>query len=489
MKTMIKGGYIIAFNGEEHRILRNGVVVFEDDVIIHVGKSYSGKVDRVIEANGKLVSPGFINIHALASICITHLLLDSDGTGLNISKSFAVDGIGDLDLVGKDLETSALFCFTGLLKGGATTVVPITAMAPSRWESPREQVDVFVKTAGDLGVRAYISHHYRSAVKYRNVKGTTSYHWDEKAGDLGLGYAIRVAKKYDGDFNGRIRTMLFPYQFETCSAGLLQNTKRASQENSTRIHMHTAYSVNDFNQSLKRYGRTPIEYLYESEFLDDQVILTHVTHTTLNPECGYSKDDDTDVKLLAKSKTNIAHCPVYYSRSGKFFHSFSKFMNAGVNIGLGTDAHPMDMITEMRQAAIMGKVAENSNAVKARDVFNAATLGGAQALGRKDLGRLSCGAKADIVLIDLTASHIALVDDPIKTLVYMASQRDIDTVIVDGKTVVEKGCVLGVNEKVLASKANEINQWQKKGFVKQNPRRLGTEDLFPQSYKQYKKSN
>jgi cytosine/adenosine deaminase-related metal-dependent hydrolase len=95
--------------------------------------------------------------------------------------------------------------------------------------------------------------------------------------------------------------------------------------------------------------------------------------------------------------------------------------------------------------------------VTAGDVFNAATLGGAKALGRSDLGRLAPGAKADIVVVDLTGLHTALTYDPIKTMVYWASQRDIETVIVDGRKVVEKGRIPGLDEEGLARKADEVN--------------------------------
>jgi cytosine/adenosine deaminase-related metal-dependent hydrolase len=149
---------------------------------------------------------------------------------------------------------------------------------------------------------------------------------------------------------------------------------------------------------------------------------------------------------------------------GIILHSYGQYKKAGVNIAIGTDAFPMDMIMEMRHAAIMGKVADRDRqAVTARDVFNAATLGGAKALGREDLGRLAPGAKADIVIVDLTGLHVALIDDPIKTLVYMGSQRDIETVIVNGRKVVTEGRVPGVDEEELAIKINEINQkWKRK---------------------------
>ena len=79
MRTKIEGSYIVAFDGNEHRMLQDGVLVYEDDKIIHVGKSFKGEVDKTIDAKGKLVCPGFINIHALTNICITHFNIDGSG--------------------------------------------------------------------------------------------------------------------------------------------------------------------------------------------------------------------------------------------------------------------------------------------------------------------------------------------------------------------------------------------------------------------------
>jgi len=133
VKTLIQGGCVVAFDGNGHRIVPDGVVVFEGSEIIHVGKSYEGGVDQTIDAKGKLVSPGFINIHALASTSITYLRLDGSMSALNVSKAYVVDGEGNLDLIGEGLQTSSLFSWVELLKGGATTSVTITPMAPSRW--------------------------------------------------------------------------------------------------------------------------------------------------------------------------------------------------------------------------------------------------------------------------------------------------------------------------------------------------------------------
>jgi cytosine/adenosine deaminase-related metal-dependent hydrolase len=118
----------------------------------------------------------------------------------------------------------------------------------------------------------------------------------------------------------------------------------------------------------------------------------------------------------------------------------------------------------MRCAALLGKIADrHRTAVTARDVFDAATLGGAKALERDDLGRLSPGAKADIVVVDLRGMHTAMNDDPIRTLVYFASQRDIETVIVNGKTLVEDRRISGLDEEKLSAEANKVNQaWKER---------------------------
>jgi 5-methylthioadenosine/S-adenosylhomocysteine deaminase len=483
VRTLIQGGFVVGFDGQSHRIIRDGVVVFEDDTVVHVGASFDGQVDRTIDAAGRLVCPGFINIHCVASIDITHFRLDGQRAGLSRSRAFSVDGVGNLDLTGEDLETSARFCYAAILKGGGTTSVPITAMAPSRWEGPLEQVDVIANAAGELGARAYVSHHYRSGMTYTTEDGGTRSHWDEDAGRAGLERALDAVDRLDGTFDGRIRAMLFPYTLDGCSTELLQATTRAADERGLLVHMHTAQSLGEFHHTLRVHGRTPIRYLHDIGFLGQNVILTHLLYTTANPETGYPIGDMRDVELLADAGVTVAHTPWIWIQNGRVFHSFGRFQRAGVNLAIGTDAFPMDMIHEMRNAVIMGKVADkDSLAVTARDVFNAATLGGAKALGRDDLGRLAPGAKADIVIVDLRGMHVGLMDDPIKTLVYFATQRDIETVIVDGRAVVEDGRIPGIDEHDLMRRANEVNQRQKLAIVAQNPLGTDPEAYFPRPF-------
>src|SRR5262249_17798744 len=121
---------------------------------------------------------------------------------------------------------------------------------------------------------------------------------------------------------------------------------------------------------------------------------------------------------------------------GMHLHHLSGYLARGINVGLGTDIHPFDLIREMRDAGLLCKVAAASpNAGTAREAFQAATLGGALALGRDDLGRLCPGAKADLVIVNQCALHYGAVCDPIRSLVDCGVASDVETVIVDGQVV------------------------------------------------------
>lgn len=470
MITLIKGSWVIAFDGKSHRLIRDGQVAYEDDRIIFVGKRYPGKPDNETNASGNIVSPGFINIHALTSICITHFRIDGvlESGGVQTQKDLMNNISNPVHhLEGRDLETSALFSMVELLKGGSTTTVEITAFGTTGFQPPLEQAEQFIKVSGELGLRSYISHPYTDMKQFRNKRGEIEYYHDSKAGMKALEEACRFVKLHEGSNNDLTRTMLFPYMFDACSTELLAETRRKADELNVPVHMHAAQYPAEYYESLRRYGRTPINHLHDIGFLKRRTILTHLLYTSLNPDTqapGLPIRDMRDIHLLAETGTTLGHTPLVWARIGNKLHSLKKYIDAGVNVGIGTDAWPMDMLMEMRSAATTAKLVEGSRtAVTSADVFNAATIGGATALGRSDLGRLAVGAKADIVLFDLRRFHTALVDDPIRSLVYFGNQTNVDMVIVDGRTIVVDGQIEGVDLEKLAEKANKINQaWKEK---------------------------
>jgi cytosine/adenosine deaminase-related metal-dependent hydrolase len=422
------------------------------------------------------VSPGFINIHAVTSICITHFRIDGvKKGGLLADKTTMMRNlqkpINHLD--GDDLKISAKFSIVELLKGGATTTGEITAFGTSGFQPPLEQPEEFVKVSAELGLRSYISHPYTDMKKFMNERSEVEYYHDQSAGLKALNKAVKFIERHEGSHDDLIRTMLFPYMYDACSEPLLVETRKIADKLDVPVHMHAAQYPAEYHETIRRYGKTPVHHMFDIGFLSDKTILTHLLFTSLNPQSqapGLPLQDMRDIHMLAERGVTLGHTPLVWARIGIGLHSYKKFKEAGVNIGIGTDAWPMDMIMEMRSAVTTAKLREGSRtAVTAADVFNAATLGGAKALGRDDIGRLAPGAKADIILVNLRGFHTALVDDPIKSMIYFGNQNDVDTVIVNGRTVVENGQVPGVDLDKLAEMANEVNQRWKQRYEYEYP--------------------
>jgi cytosine/adenosine deaminase-related metal-dependent hydrolase len=261
-------------------------------------------------------------------------------------------------------------------------------------------------------------------------------------------------------------TMLFPAHVDTCTPELLKETRKAARDLGVRVQIHATINLIEFHTVMRRERCTPIELLHRIGFLDPEVSLSHCIFISGHSWAAYPYGDD--LKIIADSGASVAHSPLKYLKLGITMESFDRYLKAGINVALGTDPFPKDIISEMRYAALASRVAEKSFiAGHPRDVFNAATLGGAKLIGRDDLGRLQKGAKADIAIINLKDIAFGAVRDPIKALVETGTSRDVRTVIVDGEVLVNDGKYLRLNEDKLIEKVqakgeevwNSVPKW------------------------------
>jgi cytosine/adenosine deaminase-related metal-dependent hydrolase len=192
---------------------------------------------------------------------------------------------------------------------------------------------------------------------------------------------------------------------------------------------------------MRRHGKTPIEWLQSLGALGPNALVGHGIFLDHHSWLHWTSRDD--MGRLTESGTNIAHCPTVFMRRGITLQDFGMYKRAGINIGIGTDTFPHNFIEEMRNAAYAARIsAGNVHALRTTDIFDAATLGGAKALGREDIGRIATGAKADLVLVDVTHPAMRPVYDPIRSLIYAAGERAIRQVFVDGRQVVKDGRAL-----------------------------------------------
>ena len=166
------------------------------------------------------------------------------------------------------------------------------------------------------------------------------------------------------------------------------------------MHIHAGGNFREFLEILNKYRKPVAEFLADVGILGPRTTLGHMAITGGHSRVDYPRGDE--LKILAETGATIGHCPHKCAKMAFAMESFDQYLEAGVRIGLGTDTYPLDIMSEMRYASLISRlVDQNASGARAAAVFNAATIGGATALGRSDLGRLAPGAKADVVIVNL----------------------------------------------------------------------------------------
>lgn len=446
-RTLIKNArYVVVFDGTEHRLLEDGLVLVEGNTIDYVGRETPDGVDEYVDAQGGLVMPGFVNMHCHMGAAPNEKgFLEDKG-----SSKFYMSGLYEYLPVTyvpyEDELHGYRFSVVDLLKGGTTTVFQI-----DRWNE--EILEIIAQS----GIRVYMGYGYRSGGWYTRDGKQLDYRWDEEAGMKGLEKAAELFRKHDGSYDGRVNVALCPMQVDTCTPELLRATREVADDLGARVQIHAAQAVTEFQEILRRYGMTPAEFLDSCGISGPDVIYGHYMFPSHHTWCVYKEGDD--LGLISKTGTSVAHCPWVFGRRGIIMESFDRYLSRGINMTIGTDTFPQDMIAEMKWAAVFSKVAEgNPERGTAAQVFNAATLGGAKALGRDNLGRICPGAKADIVIADCNNMLMRPLRDPIKALIYTGGSRAIKTVMVDGRVLVQDGEVIGVDEADLWMRIQEVGE-------------------------------
>lgn len=468
-RTLIKPKFLIAFRNGKHHILEDGALVVENDCVSFVGRSYDGPVDETIEAPDHLVSPGFICTHFHAHVPLIKDYFEDQG------KRHFYMGSGTLsETIGmqtiEEGEISARYSAVEAIKCGTTTVVDLFLTSPER--------EAVLNTYGRMGMRAYvISQHYSGTWQILDA-ARIGYRWDEKEGFRLLERSIEFIESFNGTYDDRVRCMLGPAQIDTCSQDLLEATRAAADRLGVGMQIVGLQSANEFREIVARHGITPVEYLDRLGLLGPDLIIGHgvfiAGHSwTLFPP-------GRDLELLAKSGTSVAHSVTVFGRAGIAMESFGRYVSEGVNVSMGMDICPRDMFEHMRHAIMVSKIMDrNGETATALDIFNAATLGGATALRRDDLGRLSPGAKADLFFLNLRSIRTAPVWDPLRMLVYSASRDDVDQVMIDGKFVMKDGVVTGVDTRELALAAQAAQASLLSRVPDQNRERRTAAELSP----------
>lgn len=484
MRTRITGKFVIGYADGDHVIYEDGVVVYEDDAILFVGHDFPAPVDQAIDAGEAIISPGFIDLDALSDI--DHAILDTWGSPqrlgrLRWSEEYFNSGPSDV-FTREDEALKRRYALVQLLLNGITTAMPIAAETYKGWAETYDEFVDIVEIGQDLGIRLYLGPSYRAGVNVTRSSGEADVLWDVERGERGLEDAVRFVREVDASPNPLMRGMLAPARIETMTLDLLRETKRASDALDCPVRLHAAQSSREIAFLDRWYGKTPIELLHEIGFLGPRTLIPHAKY--LRGHDGIPIGEHDEVALLAASGTSVIYCPLTNIRYGGLLDSFDAYRRAGVNIALGTDTFPPDMIEAMSLGHDLDKLATDSlDAASFADVFRAMSLGGAKALGRDDLGRLAPGAQADITIIDLSALRTGPIEDPIRTLFMNCHGSAVRDVIVAGRHVVKDGAIPGLDVAALRHAASAYFVRYRQAYCRWDVEHGTTDELFPPTFR------
>ncbi len=373
------------------------------------------------------------------------------------------------------------YALVQLLLNGITTAMPIAAETYKGWCEGYAEMAGVAEIAGELGLRIYLGPSYRSGVNVVRNDGTRSVLWEEALGEQGLDEAIRFVEDFDGAYDGLIRGALLPCRIETVTLDLLRRTKAAADRLGCHVRLHALQSLVEMRLLQEWYGKGPLQLLQELEMLSPRMLIPHGSYIGGHPRA--EERYHSELALLAASGTSIIHCPLTSIRYTDALDSFDRYRQAGVNIALGTDSFPPDLIRGMDYGNNLAKLIGNSkSAGTAADYFRAATLGGAKALGRNDLGRLAAGAKADITIIDLSKLRSGAIDDPIRTLLMNCNGADVHTVIINGRIVVQDGRIPGLDMEQMKAEGQRYFDKLKAAYPERDYQQRPVNELFPPSF-------
>jgi 5-methylthioadenosine/S-adenosylhomocysteine deaminase len=427
--TMIRDG-VVATLDKRGTFYERGSVLIEDDHILAVGDTGKikklRKADTVIEAKQKAILPGFINLHVHSGLI--------RGTAEDLPLWEWLRKHIDPKhraLKSDDAHTAAMLCYSEMIKAGITCALDMYRF-----------MDRCADAAEKVGIRAFLSPY---------VADRPEFDYLEK-----LEENEKLIRTRNGSADGRINVWVGLEHLVYCSEEAFRKGKEYADKYGVGIHTHGEESLEMYQQLTREHGKHPIEVFRDYGILGPKTVLAHCVW--LSP---------IEIEILAKTNTSVAHCPVSNMKLASGVAPIPELLKRGVNVGLGSDGvkenNRLDLIQEMKFASLLQKLYHlDATLLPAEQVLRMGTINGARALGMENqIGSLEEGKKADIVLVDLKALHLAPFllgefSNVIPNIVFAAQGSDVETVLVNGRIVMENRILKTVDEQEIAEKATNV---------------------------------
>jgi 8-oxoguanine deaminase len=438
---LLRNATVVVTMDESRREIEDGSVLVRDQLIEAVGPTAEvpASANEILDLRGKVLLPGLVNTHHHLYQTLTRCLPEVQDAPLFqwLQTLYPIWA----RITPEAVYLSALVGLSELALTGCTTTVDQLYLFPNG-----VRVDDEVRAAKELGMRF---HPCRGSMSLGESEGGLPP--DSVVEDEGaiLADSRRVIESFhDPEPYSMCRIMVAPCSPFSVTPELLRSSRELASHYGVHCHTHVAETIDEEEFCLEKYGRRPVEYLAELGWLGDDVSYAHGVHLTQD-----------EMRLFAETGTSVAHCPTSNMRLGSGIAPVAAMLGLGVKVGLGVDGSASNdsshMLNEARMAMMLQRVKHGPGALTARQVLEMATRGGADLLGRDDIGAISPGRAADLIAIDVERVEFAGVGDPVAGLVFCGPPR-VDLCVIDGRIVVEDGHLESIDLEAVRRRHNEV---------------------------------
>lgn len=404
MAILIKNIDVITMK-DNNEVLENTNLYIVGGKIKHIGEIREDlKADKILDGKNRLAMPGLINAHT--HIGMSLLRNYADDLPLHewlTQKIWPIEGKMKAD----DIYWGSLLSMVEMIQGGTTAFCDMY-----------DFMDEVAKGVEESGMRAVLT---RGMIE------------EEGKNHIKLHEARKLYENWNGEANGRIKIMMAPHAPYTCGPQFLQETIKLAKDLNTGIHIHLAETKKEVEDSFKLHGKSPIKHVSDLGMFDIHTIGAHCVHL-----------DNEDIQIIKEKGVFPVNNPGSNLKLASGFAPVEEMINEGIPVSLGTDGsssnNNLNMFEEINLAALINKVVNSSAiSVPARVALEMGTVNGAKALQwENEIGSIEVGKKADLILIDMDKPHFYPRHNIISAMAYSAQASDVDTVIIDGKIIMEK---------------------------------------------------
>ncbi len=431
----------LVLRGASHLLTMDGPdlsgvdIRIEQGVISEIGANIEPHDAEIVDVSGCVVTPGLVNTHHHLFQTLTRAVPAAQDALLfgwlkSLYPIWARFGP-------EEMRLSARIGLAELALSGCTTSSDHLYLFPNG-----ARLDDTIEAAADVGLRFHAT---RGAMSIgESAGGLPPDMLVEREADI-LEDCLRLIDAFhDPSPGAMLRIGVAPCSPFSVSRELMRDAAILARDKGVGLHTHLAENDEDVAYSLETFGCRPGTYAEELGWTGPDVWHAHCV-----------KLDAAEIDLFARTGTGVAHCPCSNCRLGSGIAPVRAMRDAGVTVGLGVDGSASNdrasLIDEARQAMLLQRVENGADAMAAREALEIATVGGAKALGREDIGKIVVGYRADIAVWDISGLDSAGSWDPAALL--LAGPRRVRDLFVEGRRIVEAGCVLTIDAARVSAEA------------------------------------